>query len=145
MMSDEIIPHSFRSTVQQLVSDCDRHASSAASSGIVSGLLNRVESTLSIVEEGFNLLSASPLFSAECTLLSTFRSSCTVDLNECGIISSLIMRLESLLEPSHETIQPYSNCALFGKRCTSFVQRSSRFSQKSDRFVENIESIICTV
>ena len=74
-MSDEIIPHSFRSTVQQLVSDCDRHASSAASSGIVSGLLNRVESTLSIVEEGFNLLSASPLFSAECTLLSTFRSS----------------------------------------------------------------------
>lgn len=74
-MSDEIIPYSFRLTVQQLVSDCDRQASSAASSGIVSGLLNRVESTLSIVEEGINLLSASPLFSAECTLLSTFRNS----------------------------------------------------------------------
>ena len=71
MMSDEIIPHSFRSTVQQLVSDCDRQANSAVSSG----LLNRVESTLSIVEEGFNLLSASPLFSVECNLLSTFRSS----------------------------------------------------------------------
>ena len=60
MMSDEIIPHLFRSTVQQLVSDCDRQANSAASSGIVSGLLNRVESILSIIEEGFNLLSASP-------------------------------------------------------------------------------------
>ena len=75
MMSDEIIPYSFRSTVQQLVSDCDRQASSAASSGIVSGLLNRVELTFSIIEVGFNLLSASPLFSAKCTLLSTFWSS----------------------------------------------------------------------
>ena len=75
MMSDEIILHSFRSTVQQLVSDSDRQASSTASSGIVSGLLNRVESTLSIVEECFNLLSASPFFLAVCTLLSTFQSS----------------------------------------------------------------------
>ena len=49
--------------------------SSSAALSVVSGLLNRAESTLSIVEEGINLLSASPLFLAECTLLSTFRNS----------------------------------------------------------------------
>ena len=76
MMSDDIVPHSFRLTVQQLVSDCDRQVNSSAALSVVSGLLNRAqESTLSIVEEGINLLSASPLFLAECTLLSTFRNS----------------------------------------------------------------------
>ena len=38
-------------------------------------LLNQLESTISTVEEGINLLSASALFSAELTLLSTFRMS----------------------------------------------------------------------
>ena len=76
MMSDGIVPHSFRLTMQQLISDCDRHSSSSDVSSVsIDGLLNRVESTLSIVEEIFNLLSATPLFLAECTLLSMFRTS----------------------------------------------------------------------
>ena len=76
--TDGVVPQSFRLAVQQLIDDCGRHlnSSSVHVSGIsVDALLNRLETTLDIVEEGINLLSASSLFSAENALLLTFRTS----------------------------------------------------------------------
>ena len=68
----------FRLAVQQLVNDCERHFNSSSfrvSTMSADALLIRLESTISTVEEGINLLSASALFSAELALLSTFRRS----------------------------------------------------------------------
>ena len=77
--ANEIIPQLFRTAVQQLVIDCERHQSDSstahAAATAVDALLNRLESTMSIVEEGINLLSYSSLFTAEHALLLTFRTS----------------------------------------------------------------------
>jgi len=72
-VANEVIP---RSAVQQLANDCERHFNSLSSTMSADVLLNWLESTISIVEEGSNLLSAaSSLFSAELSLLSTFHTS----------------------------------------------------------------------
>ena len=72
------MPQSFRLAVQQLINDCGRHFGSSSThipAISADALLNRLETTLNIVEEGINFLSTSSLFSAENTLLSTFRTS----------------------------------------------------------------------
>ena len=130
----------------RLLRNVDSKVHSAENKGLADNKLKPSSTMLNVDSTRLSNPETMPDEAAELACISqSLTSCCTVDLKECGIISSLIMRLESLLEPSHETIQPYSNCALFGKRCSSFVQRSSRFSQKSDQFVENIESIICMV
>ena len=73
--TDGVVPQSFRLAVQQLINDCGRHLNSSSihvSAISVDALLNRLETTLNIVEEGINLLSTSSLFSVENALLSTF-------------------------------------------------------------------------
>jgi len=73
--TDAVVPQSFRLAVQQLISDCGKHLnpSGVHISGIsANALLNRLESTLNIVEEGINLLSTSSLYSEKNALLSTF-------------------------------------------------------------------------
>ena len=98
--TDGVVPQSFRLAVQQLINDCGRHlnSSSVHVSGIsVDALLNRLETTLGIVKEGINLLSASSLFSAENALLLTFRTSlarCVRTLqygkNDCTVLPVFI-------------------------------------------------------
>jgi len=77
--TNAIIPQSFRLTIQQLVIDCERHQSETSSASTVNvpveALLNRFESTMSVIEEGINLLSSSSLFSAAHALLLTFHTS----------------------------------------------------------------------
>ena len=73
--TDAVIPQSFRLAVQQLINDCGRHLNSSnvhISAISADALLNRLESTLNIVEEGINLLSTSSLYSEKNALLSTF-------------------------------------------------------------------------
>lgn len=76
--SGGVVPQSFRLAVQQLINDCGRYFNSSSTHvPVISAhaLLNRLETTLTIVEEGINYLSTSSLFSAENALLSTFRTS----------------------------------------------------------------------
>ena len=105
--------------MQQLVSDCDRQVNSGAALSIVSGLLNHAESTLSIVEEGINLLSASPLFLAECTLLSTFRNSlarCVRTLqygqNDCTV-PPVFVSSHTLFYSGYRGIDGYSHMIVY--------------------------------
>ena len=73
-----MVPQSFRLAVQQLVNDCERLfnlTNVVVSTMTADVLLNQLESTISTIEEGINLLSASSLFSAELALMSTSRTS----------------------------------------------------------------------
>ena len=66
--SGGVVPQSFRLAVQQLINDCGRYFNSSSTHvPVISAhaLLNRLETTLTIVEEGINYLSTSSLFSAE--------------------------------------------------------------------------------
>ena len=73
----EVVPQSFRLVVQQLINDCERHIDSSDVRVSCQVLLNQLETTLNIVEEGMHLLSQTPIFSTEYVLLSTFRTSLT--------------------------------------------------------------------
>lgn len=73
----KVVPQSFRLAVQQPINDCERHIDSSDVRVSCQVLLNQLETTLNIVEEGMHLLSQTPIFSTEYVLLSTFRTSLT--------------------------------------------------------------------
>ena len=73
----EVVPQSFRLAVQQLINNCERHIDSSDVHVSCQVLLNQLETTLHIVEEGMHLLSQTPIFSTEYILLSTFCTSLT--------------------------------------------------------------------
>jgi len=73
--TDALVSQSFRLAVQQLITNYRRHMNSSSvhiSAISADALLNRLESTLNIVEEGIDLLSTSSLYSEENVLLLTF-------------------------------------------------------------------------
>ena len=71
---DGVVPLSFMLSVQQLLNDCERRLNSNKHASC-QVLLNHMESTLNVVEEGMHLLSLTPLFSTDYALLSTFHTS----------------------------------------------------------------------
>ena len=73
--TEGVVPQSFMLFVQQLINDGERHLNSSNERASCQVLLNHLESTLNIVEEGMQLLSLTPQFSTDYALLSTFHTS----------------------------------------------------------------------